>query len=200
MKKVALLAGVALIGATLVGAPSAKAWTVIGTEDNVAGFVGNFLESAFPGTSYIVASDGESAFDPFGAGYDTSDGLNFSAVGYAWYQDASSIWTSLGNQTWVLPADLSGIGCGVENGVTCEPVGHFWSPCAWNPAAIGTWVIMEQGGGVSDIITTFNSGRGAELTFASDPIPEPSTWAMMLIGFAGLGFAGYRKAKAAPAA
>ena len=25
--------------------------------------------------------------------------------------------------------------------------------------------------------------------------PEPSTWAMMLIGFAGLGFAGYRKIK-----
>jgi unsaturated chondroitin disaccharide hydrolase len=27
-------------------------------------------------------------------------------------------------------------------------------------------------------------------------VPEPSTWAMMLLGFAGLGFAGYRRAKA----
>ena len=26
-------------------------------------------------------------------------------------------------------------------------------------------------------------------------VPEPSTWAMMLLGFAGLGYAGYRKAK-----
>jgi hypothetical protein len=26
-------------------------------------------------------------------------------------------------------------------------------------------------------------------------VPEPSTWAMMLIGFAGLGFAGYRQAR-----
>ena len=26
-------------------------------------------------------------------------------------------------------------------------------------------------------------------------IPEPSTWAMMLLGFAGLGYAGYRKRK-----
>jgi hypothetical protein len=26
-------------------------------------------------------------------------------------------------------------------------------------------------------------------------IPEPSTWAMMLLGFAGIGFVGYRKAK-----
>jgi hypothetical protein len=27
-------------------------------------------------------------------------------------------------------------------------------------------------------------------------VPEPSTWAMMLIGFAGLALAGYRRAKA----
>jgi PEP-CTERM motif len=26
-------------------------------------------------------------------------------------------------------------------------------------------------------------------------VPEPSTWAMMMLGFAGLGFAGYRKTK-----
>ena len=30
-------------------------------------------------------------------------------------------------------------------------------------------------------------------------VPEPSTWAMMLIGFVGLGFAGYRRAKKARA-
>jgi probable HAF family extracellular repeat protein len=30
-------------------------------------------------------------------------------------------------------------------------------------------------------------------------VPEPSTWAMMLFGFAGLAFAGYRRAKAANA-
>jgi hypothetical protein len=28
-------------------------------------------------------------------------------------------------------------------------------------------------------------------------VPEPSTWAMMLLGFASLGFAGYRKARTA---
>ena len=28
-------------------------------------------------------------------------------------------------------------------------------------------------------------------------VPEPSTWAMMLMGFAGLGYAGYRKARTA---
>jgi hypothetical protein len=31
--------------------------------------------------------------------------------------------------------------------------------------------------------------------FTTPTVPEPSTWAMMLIGFAGLGFAGYRRAR-----
>lgn len=30
----------------------------------------------------------------------------------------------------------------------------------------------------------------------SSGVPEPSTWAMLVLGFAGLGFAGYRRAKA----
>jgi hypothetical protein len=30
-------------------------------------------------------------------------------------------------------------------------------------------------------------------------VPEPSTWAMMILGFAGLGFAGYRKSRRASA-
>jgi PEP-CTERM motif len=31
-------------------------------------------------------------------------------------------------------------------------------------------------------------------------VPEPSTWAMMLLGFGGLGFAGYRHARRSGAA
>jgi hypothetical protein len=31
--------------------------------------------------------------------------------------------------------------------------------------------------------------------FVGTPVPEPSTWAMMLAGFAGLGFLGYRKVR-----
>jgi hypothetical protein len=38
------------------------------------------------------------------------------------------------------------------------------------------------------------------LVFATAAVPEPETWGMMLIGFAGLGFAGYRRAKSAKAA
>ena len=44
--------------------------------------------------------------------------------------------------------------------------------------------------------TQFN----ASFSLSGSVVPEPSTWAMMLLGFAGLGFAGYRRArKARPA-
>jgi PEP-CTERM motif len=43
-----------------------------------------------------------------------------------------------------------------------------------------------------------DTGTGA--TFALPPIPEPSTWAMMALGFAGLGIAGHRAARRAAAA
>jgi hypothetical protein len=40
---------------------------------------------------------------------------------------------------------------------------------------------------------------GGQSTTVSAVVPEPSTWAMMVIGFAGLGFAGYRQVRRRPA-
>jgi PEP-CTERM motif-containing protein len=45
--------------------------------------------------------------------------------------------------------------------------------------------------------TTFYDTSWTNAGVVNDAVPEPSTWAMMLIGFAGLGFAGYRKAHSA---
>ena len=63
------------------------------------------------------------------------------------------------------------------------------------------------GSGVINPGSSFPTSGGAfvltsvgESTFtaATSAIPEPSTWAMMLIGFAGLGYAGYRRATGRP--
>jgi hypothetical protein len=43
---------------------------------------------------------------------------------------------------------------------------------------------------------TFSSSQNSlEVASVSSAVPEASTWAMMLIGFAGLGYAAYRKTK-----
>jgi PEP-CTERM motif len=49
---------------------------------------------------------------------------------------------------------------------------------------------------VNALVLSFASSSEAGVwvgEFFADPVPEPSTWAMMLIGFAGIGFAAYRK-------
>jgi hypothetical protein len=39
---------------------------------------------------------------------------------------------------------------------------------------------------------------GQAVGYSNFVVPESSTWAMMLFGFAGLALAGYRRAKAGP--
>ena len=53
-----------------------------------------------------------------------------------------------------------------------------------------------------NLFNFYYDGNYAEISpVISAPVPEPATWARMLAGFAGLGYAGYRKSrKAAPIA
>lgn len=54
-------------------------------------------------------------------------------------------------------------------------------------------------GGVTTVFTSNLSFTGGDadlaFTLVGSAVPEPSTWAMLIVGFAGLGFAGYRKVK-----
>jgi hypothetical protein len=52
-------------------------------------------------------------------------------------------------------------------------------------------IYFTDSSGVTDSV------RGA---FGPGAVPEPSTWAMLLLGFAGLGLAGYRRKKKSHAA
>ncbi len=76
-----------------------------------------------------------------------------------------------------------------------------------NTAAVVGFNISVAPGGDTDYLTIMTnvmryttgnislaSARGAQTVAGFAPaIPEPSTWAMMLLGFAGLGFAGLRR-------
>ena len=196
----------ALAGAMMLAGTPALAATVIGTESATTGFVGPLL-AGFP--SFVtVASDGESSFDPFGFGADTSDGIKFSGfTNGPWIQAADSQWTQLSNaETWVLPAaNPAGPGCPGENAVDSAPgcyelIGHFIQPAfggvlpQWQSQLLGEYVILDADGSIGDKITLFNSANGAELIFQSDPIPEPAS--MALVGLGLLGLAGFRRRRA----
>jgi hypothetical protein len=77
---------------------------------------------------------------------------------------------------------------------------HFAGPIDFMIAGVSVsdFVVNSKGFfAVADVLGSRGTGEagGNEGTIVGTP--EPSTWAMMLIGFAGLGFAGYRKAHSA---
>jgi hypothetical protein len=81
-------------------------------------------------------------------------------------------WVQIATNTFVLPADLSTIGCGTENETTCEPQGQFNFNVSF--ATSGTVNILEEpSGAVSDVIHFFNANGHGVVTFTSDPLAEP---------------------------
>jgi hypothetical protein len=60
-------------------------------------------------------------------------------------------------------------------------------------SAIGSLSVVKD---QSDFAGSAGSADSSILgnAFSVTAVPEPSTWAMMLAGFVGLGFLGYRKA------
>jgi hypothetical protein len=108
--------------------------------------------------------------------------------------DAIAIW-AVNDPGSITEFSLSGDGGAIagvfnalpDNGTGVDPAQDFlFAPQLTSQI---TMTVLNKGGGTDQF-----PGLGA-VAFGSavgSPIPEPSTWAMMLIGFAGLGFAGYR--------
>jgi PEP-CTERM motif len=196
LPRVVLFALSALV-ATLAFSTVGRADVILGTEDPVSGFVGTYLPGAPDGALYQAASDGEVTFDPFNAGFDTSDGVTFAA-GFGWAPGnaaTAASWVPVVDPTgatdiWVLPAVN-------ENEPTFETPGYFISPIPWNvpPVMLGNHIILDWPGdpdfifqpGWSDVIvlanTQINGAVFATLTFYSDFVtPEPSTLAIFSLG------------------
>ena len=81
---------------------------------------------------------------------------------------SSAGWVQISSNTFGLPADLSGIGCGSENETSCEPTGVFNFNVGFSSSGVVN--ILDSSGALSDQLHFFNdaSGHGV-LTFISDP-------------------------------
>jgi hypothetical protein len=147
------------------------------------------LFSATPWTSgqldaYLGIS--ASPTNPIGGYLTATQALDPSATGFLVYQ------ADLGTLTLQSPSNpnvspLENIASGVLPQASFI-VGFLNEGTAANPSFQAT----ANSGAI--FTTGPTSGGGGQPT-----VPEPSTWAMMLIGFAGLGFAAFRRAKAHPA-
>jgi hypothetical protein len=73
---------------------------------------------------------------------------------------------------------------------------RFFSMTLVAPEGVNMTELIEDGGHVEGFSGSFVESTSDSIKIPV-PVPEPSTWAMMLLGFAGLGFAGYRHARRA---
>ncbi len=81
---------------------------------------------------------------------------------------SSAGWVQISPNTFGLPADLSGIGCGIENETSCEPMGVFNFNVGFSSS--GVIDILDGSGALSDQLHFFNDANGlGVVTFISDP-------------------------------
>jgi hypothetical protein len=160
-----------------------------------------------PSNNYILASFSSAVsrieiipnIDHFGSQY---DGYQYTIFG----SNDGSTWNFLYDTI-----SVAGVGepftIGTSSGTAPYLVNNVLTPSAFNPSGTpgyeaffdfsGTGAFRYYALGASTVaFAQGNSDQEFSAVLASG-VPEPSTWAMLLLGFAGLGFAGYRKAKVA---
>jgi len=75
---------------------------------------------------------------------------------------------------------------------------HYWAQISTTENGIGDLFIPGYADGTSPLDnrttpTGYFGGLEVDGVVGFAPVREPSTWAMMLLGFAGLGFAAFRR-------
>ncbi len=137
-------------------------------------------------TSSLANSDNTSTTPGGGSGYDTANILDIafsSAV-----KDVSFTFNNYGS----------------GNGSNYQAFGPGNSLISFGDLSSvnGFSLVTVGGSGIRDLQLSNGTGGNSDWIFGVgqltySAVPEASTWAMMLAGFAGLGFVGYRRNKAA---
>jgi hypothetical protein len=139
---------------------------------NNAGWVVGFYQPTTT-TSLGFVDDGGTitTIDPFGSSFVSVNGINDKGEIVGFYDN------SAGTQLGFVGFDAGG-------------AYSFLSFNLPNSASLTINSLNDKG----DIVGFYtNSVSDSVIGFVGSPVPEASTWAMLLAGFAGLGFLGYRK-------
>lgn len=156
------------------------------------------------------------AFNFAGGGYEASFTLSQASVVTGVNFVAWTYQSTLASLDWGIsstsPASVSGAATLIEVGPTYtnDPFPYYVSTYNFSTGSLllsaGTYYLTLQNGLASDgsnpfwdIHANLSAPLGYEATFqilgtdAVSGVPEPSTWAMMILGFAGVGFMAYRR-------
>ncbi len=189
----AILGAAAVVGIALAAAASANAATIIET-------------FSFPTVDGVNTVDGSSfaAFDPAlgtlnSIIYDLNVTATFSGGGesdnnvgiYGYVFEGPGGQTGIHTAAFVTGNTSHEVDLTLGEGGT-EAVALFIGPGLVHPSV----VVSQQGPGSASLVSTFATESVTySYTPATPAAPEPSTWAMMGLGFAALAFAGYRKTR-----
>ena len=99
---------------------------------------------------------------------------NFSGAAYS--PDGSFIYNNLYHASG-MAFDIDGLLL-----ATAQNPGGYWNLWGTSPGNYSLW----------ESVGSYNYPIEESGNLSMTAVPEPSTWAMMLLGFAGLGIAGYR--------
>jgi PEP-CTERM motif len=130
-------------------------------------------------------------------------GQNLELNANWWGTDSYTVTGLTVGATYYLSYDYGGR---TDGGPSSATVSFGGVTLTTNSGSIGHWTsnffqVVASQSSEDLILTAFQTGNtsyGNEFTnFRLSAAPEPSTWAMMGLGFAGLAFAGYRTRRAA---
>jgi hypothetical protein len=163
----------------------------LGLVDGDSGGSGNFANEPSADSVLFFVSGGAATMN-VAAGFDTGFSF-FYATSVAGFVNVYDGLNGTGNllATLLLPVNNTGQCQG-------DPSGFY---CQWDPIGVsfaGTALSVDFGGSADTI--AFDNITLGSATPGGGAVPEPGTWAMMLLGFGATGFAMRRSRKTRPIA